>query len=285
MTRYCVLDENNKMQFLNDDFLKEFSNISDGIIQYKNKKYECIELDFKDETIKIFKDITKYTKLQEKNSELKNLVSELRKENKGLKRDSLMGLYRADCAMKVVREYISHAYENNIPFSLVMADVDKFKNVNDTYGHEFGNQVLAIVGRTLLENVRTNLKPVDKESRRMASNKLPSLERDDIVIRYGGEEVLLLIKNISLKDTINRVEQIRKKIENIKINEINVTVSFGIFNFDDKNKYPHISDDNIYKAVSRIVQNADKAMYNSKKNGRNLTSVYDNETGNIYVVK
>ena len=292
MSKCCILDENNKMLPLTHEeavrkmtYILKNCNASNGIIQFEDKKYEYIELNFENEVVRILKDVTKYQKLKEQNDKLQIIVEDLKEENKGLKKDKLTGLYRADCAMKVVRAYILHAYESNIPFSLVMADIDKFKNVNDIYGHEFGNKVLSNVGKTLLESVRTHIKQIDSEKRKKDFNSLSPLDKGDIVVRYGGEEILILIKDINLEDTIKRTEEIRKKIENINIDGINVTMSFGIFNSDDKNNLFEITEENIYRSVSKIVQLADRAMYTSKQNGRNLTSVYDNKTGDTYVVK
>ena len=157
------------------------------------------------------------------------------------------------------------------------------KNVNDTYGHEVGNRVLESIGKTLLESFRTSSKRIKKDCRKSLNR--PSLDKKDIVIRYGGEEILILIKNIDLKNTIKRVEQIRKDIESLETNGLHVTMSFGICNFNDKNQFPEITKESIYRSVTKLVQCADKAMYNSKKSGRNRTSVYDNETNTCYIVE
>ena len=176
MNKCCIIDENNQMLPLTHEeatdrvtYILNNGDVDDDIIHFEGKVYEYIELDFNDENVKILKDITKLNCLIDQNSKLQDLICELRKENKGLRKDNLTKLYRADCAMKVVRQYILYAYKMNIPFSLVMADIDKFKNVNDTYGHEVGNQVLESIGETLLESVRTRSKRV-KEDRRKVLN-------------------------------------------------------------------------------------------------------------------
>lgn len=266
-------------------YILKNSETANGIIRFEDKAYEYVELVFDGEIIRILKDITKINYLMDQNSKLQDLISELRKENKGLRKDNLTKLYRADCAMKVVRQYILYAYKMNIPFSLVMADIDKFKKVNDTYGHEIGNEVLECVGKTLLENLRTRTKKVKEDRRKNSANRTSTLDKGDIVIRYGGEEILILIKNINLENTIKRVEQIRKNVSSIDTNGISVTMSFGIFNFKDKSELQEVTGESIYRNVSKLVQWADKAMYNSKQNGRNLTSVYDTETGDCYVIE
>lgn len=292
MSKCCIIDENNKMlPFSHDEAVARMTHIlknseaANGIIRFENKVYEYIELCFDDEVIRILKDVTKLNYFADQNAKLQNLINELKKENRVLKKDNLTKLYRADCAMKVVREYILYAYDMNIPFSLVMADIDKFKNINDTYGHEVGNVVLESIGKKLLDDLRTRTRQVNKERRDSLPNKISPLDKNDIIIRYGGEEILFLIKNINLEDTINRIEYIREGIENLNPNGIHVTMSFGIFHFDNQNELTDITEENIYKKVSRLVQYADKAMYNSKQNGRNLTSVYDMENSSCYIVK
>ena len=96
-----------------------------------------------------------------------------------------------------------------------MADIDFFKKVNDTYGHQAGDEILNFVAQTIFRSVRHDLKrPMD------------------LLGRFGGEEFLLILKNIPYNITLQRIENIRKKIEatTIKHNDdlINVTTSFGI---------------------------------------------------------
>lgn len=291
MSKCCIIDENNKMIPLTHEetinkmtYILKNGEIGNGIIRFEDKSYEYIELNFDGEVIRILKDVTKLDYLIKQNLKLQGLINELRKENKGLIKDNLTKLYRADCAMGAVQQYIDYAYEKNVPFSLVMADIDKFKDVNDTYGHEIGNKVLEYVGKCLLNNLRTRTKSSQEEKRNKVDSELSSIDKNDIIIRYGGEEVLFLIKNITLNDTIERIEEIRKNIELLNPNGIHVTMSFGILNISDNSIFPEITKENIYKSVSELVQYADKAMYYSKQNGRNLTSVFDSQTRNCYIV-
>lgn len=242
----------------------ENGTTSDGIIHLGSKSYEYIELSFDKESIRILKDITKLEILVKQNKELI-------KENHGLRKDNLTKLYRADCAMKVVREYILNAYQQEIPFSLIMGDIDKFKSINDTYGHEIGNAVLESIGKCLLNNARTRSSQVQEEKRKADHSE------NDIIIRYGGEEILFLFKNIDLNYTIERVESIRTQIELLNPSNISVTMSFGIFHFEKQKDTLEITEQNLYRSVSKLVHCTDKAMYNSKESGRNMTSVYDKD--------
>lgn len=267
MSRCCIIDENNKMIPLSEQEMKNIlknGTTSNDIIHWNDKSYEYIKLSFDEDSIRILKDITKLENLMKQNEELK-------RENHGLKKDNLTKLYRADCAMKVVREYILNAYQNGIPFSIVMGDIDKFKSINDNYGHETGNIVLKSIGECLLNNIRTTTSQIQVEKR-----KNIDFEKD-IIIRYGGEEILFLFKNINLSHTIERIENIRKQIETLNPGNISVTMSFGIFYFEKQKNTLEITEQNLYRSVSKLVHCADKAMYHSKENGRNLTSVYDND--------
>lgn len=275
MSKYYILDEQNKPLILTNTQLLQKMNlllenglIENQIIKYEDTVYEYIELDGK-EKIQILKDITSYYKKLQDNQRMLEMIEKLQKENKLLKKDNLTKLYRADYAMKLVRKYILWAKKNDIDFSIVMADIDKFKNINDTYGHEFGNKVLKQIGITILNNVKINQKKVIDEKEKNFYNG------EDIIIRYGGEEFLILYKDITLEDTINKVENLRKEISEINVDGINITVSFGINNIKMTENLDEIDENNIYKNTSKMVELADKALYYSKENGRNITSYYN----------
>lgn len=285
MSKYYILDEQNKPLILTNTQLLQKMNlllenglIENQIIKYEDTIYEYIELDGK-EKIQILKDITSYYKKLQDNQRMFEMIEKLQKENKLLKKDNLTKLYRADYAMKLVRKYILWAKENDIDFSIVMADIDKFKNINDTYGHEFGNKVLEQIGITILNNVKINQKKVIDEKEKNFYNG------EDIIIRYGGEEFLILYKDITLEDTINKVENLRREISKINVNGINITMSFGINNIKMTENLDEIDENNIYKNTSKMVELADKALYYSKENGRNITSYYDFKNNSCETIK
>jgi diguanylate cyclase (GGDEF)-like protein len=137
-------------------------------------------------------------------------------------------------------------------YIILLVDIDFFKKINDTYGHEVGDKVLKTVSEKLINVLR----------------------KDDIVIRYGGEEFLIFIRKERNKDRliyINVAEKIRKSVEdlNININEkdyIKTTLSIGIFLDTDKVK-------NLQEAIKK----ADIALYKAKNRGRNRIEIYDEE--------
>jgi two-component system cell cycle response regulator len=124
---------------------------------------------------------------------------------------------------------------------VLMFDIDNFKKINDTYGHDVGDIVLSEIGEIVRKILRSN----------------------DIFIRYGGEEFLIILEDLKLKDTIKIAEKIRKSIaeHKIKINEektLNVTVSIGISEVRKEDK-------SLFDAIKR----ADEKLYSAKRSGKN----------------
>jgi len=129
--------------------------------------------------------------------------------------------------------------------SLAMFDIDYFKNINDNYGHHFGDEVLQAIADIIRETIRTT----------------------DIAGRYGGEEFAIILLNDGVDNAFMLSERLRKNIEKKMIStaehEINVTISTGIVEFnEDMTDYIN------------LIECADKALYQSKESGRNKTTVY-----------
>jgi len=132
--------------------------------------------------------------------------------------------------------------------SLVMLDIDHFKNVNDTYGHQAGDEVIRETARCLLETIRCT----------------------DIAGRYGGEEFAVILVDTSAKDALIITERLREKIQALVVKfedlEIKFTISIGIAEHNEK-----ISD-----YISWLGQ-SDKALYYCKENGRNQVHIYTDD--------
>lgn len=130
------------------------------------------------------------------------------------------------------------------PLSLMMIDIDHFKNFNDTYGHQCGDMVLKNVAAVIKETCR----------------------QIDVAARYGGEEMAIVMPRTSLEDAIIAGERIRRNIERAKVvhngEELSVTVSVGLAQFDPSRD----------RDTRDIIERADQAMYQSKQNGRNRVS-------------
>lgn len=126
-------------------------------------------------------------------------------------------------------------------FVVLMMDIDDFKNVNDTYGHQTGDDTIIGVSNIIKQTIRSQ----------------------DIASRFGGEEFVVMLRETALKDALVVAERIRKGVEDLRINsskeDINVTISIGVAEFDyDIDKKP---DD--------VIGRADDSLYISKKQGKN----------------
>ena len=174
-------------------------------------------------------------------------------ENNKLKlmaiQDKLTGVFTRKYYEGKLVELINHAKSTNGNFSILLLDIDKFKNINDTYGHRKGDQILALIGEVLKSTVRTS----------------------DIVARYGGEEFIILIKNTKEYEAKKIAEKIRKNVENLKIKGIehSITISIGI------SLYPHHS-----QFKEELVEKADQALYHAKETGRNKSVIWNPQMDN-----
>ncbi|MCP4135694.1 MAG: sensor domain-containing diguanylate cyclase [bacterium] len=141
-------------------------------------------------------------------------------------------------------EEIERTVKYRRPLSLIMADIDHFKNFNDTHGHLVGDIVLKRVAQVLKENIRLM----------------------DIAARYGGEEFAIILPKTDIHEALIVAERYRGSIESETIahedKKLKITISVGIAQFD-----PEIDFDK-----KNFIGRADKALYVSKKNGRNRVS-------------
>lgn len=154
--------------------------------------------------------------------------------------DSLTKLYNRAHFDEVISVIAKHQRKEDTDFILVIADIDYFKSINDNYGHQVGDEALVIVANTLKKSLRDN----------------------DLVARWGGEEFVIMLKNVTIEEASMIVEKVRVAIENTKIiDKINLTASFGL------SKY------NIGEDPHAIFKRVDDALYEAKKNGRNRVVV------------
>lgn len=132
------------------------------------------------------------------------------------------------------------------PFSYLMIDIDHFKKINDNYGHQVGDFVLQLTGEILNNLSRTT----------------------DYVVRYGGEEMAMLLPNTNVDDALNIAERVRHTIENKVIvyepgKTLTITVSIGIAALTK------------YETSEDLIKNADEALYYAKVHGRNRIKFND----------
>jgi len=158
--------------------------------------------------------------------------------------DPLLGIFNRRCLDRRLLEEVLRAGRHRLDLSLLMVDIDKFKQVNDTWGHQIGDLVLQNLTQLLTD----------------------ALRQTDILARYGGEEFVILLPHTSEEESFKLAERLRVAVEQTplhRIPELRVTVSIGVTCL-----LPN--DDDAYSLLER----ADKAMYWAKREGRNKVVRY-----------
>ncbi|WP_107811785.1 diguanylate cyclase [Campylobacter concisus] len=158
-------------------------------------------------------------------------------------RDFLTGVYNRRFFYSDVEEYIQAAEETNESYAFAMIDVDYFKKINDTYGHDGGDRILKSIAKILNDNTKGS----------------------DIVARFGGEEFCVVLKKISREEAVKFFVNLRAKVaENevvIKKQKIRVTISIGV------------SFGNGHCEIDDMLEACDSALYTAKENGRNRVEI------------
>jgi diguanylate cyclase (GGDEF)-like protein len=155
--------------------------------------------------------------------------------------DPLTGLFNRRHFHTLAQFEFFTAREKSLPLTVVMLDLDHFKNVNDLHGHAIGDQVLIQLAATLNSTIR----------------------REDLCCRYGGEEFVLLLPQLNLESGLAIANRVREAIEDIEIiigsHIVRVTVSAGVTTIRE-------SDSNLNELIAR----ADQALLKAKAAGRNI---------------
>jgi len=132
---------------------------------------------------------------------------------------------------------------------LALLDIDFFKQVNDVYGHQKGDEVLIKVAQCISETKRDY----------------------DFVARFGGEEFLVWFPETTLKDAMKVSERMRIKISHLTVVDKVITVSFGLTAFS----YQGNDDKNVKDKIDILISQADKALYQAKEIGRNCVVCFE----------
>ncbi|BBQ82899.1 TPA: diguanylate cyclase [Kluyvera ascorbata] len=174
---------------------------------------------------------------------LRELFEEVSRHEVGV--DVLTKLLNRRFMPTIFKREISHANRVSTPLSVLVIDVDKFKQINDTWGHSTGDEILRKVSQVFYDNVRSN----------------------DYVFRYGGDEFVIVLTEASQIDTLRTAERIRSRVEKTKIaapdgNDIPLSLSIGAAMFTGHPDY------------ERLIQQADQALYQAKKRGRNCVELW-----------
>lgn len=164
--------------------------------------------------------------------------------------DALTKVFNRAYLERHLPQELAEAVENRTPLSLLILDIDHFKNVNDNYGHAAGDEILKLVSEIIMRCLR----------------------KTDMVARYGGEEFVVLLPKTNLETALLIAERIRESIEleempllqGVKLP--NITCSIGISNFPIHSKNETL-----------LLKTADMALYSAKENGRNMVVIYSKD--------
>jgi two-component system cell cycle response regulator len=159
-------------------------------------------------------------------------------------KDTLTGLYNRWYMLEKIDSEINRSQRHGSPMSVLMLDLDHFKKINDTYGHQVGDQVLQWVGKTLKESCRVY----------------------DVAGRYGGEEFCIVLPETKVGNTNAVADRIKAKMETTTLRigdaDLNITASIGIAGMDSKAAEELLSP-------AALLDRADRALYSAKHHGRN----------------
>ena len=156
------------------------------------------------------------------------------------KTDSLTGAFNRQGIEEAIRVGLWEWRSQKKPLSLVLIDIDHFKNINDTYGHATGDHVLSALSNIVKQHIRTN----------------------DLFARWGGEEFVLLCRDTRIEQANLIAEKIRELIEHFEFKDnLQVTASFGVATL------------NANETLEQLFNHADKALYEAKHQGRNRVVV------------
>lgn len=158
-------------------------------------------------------------------------------------KDFLTGVYNRRYFYENMNEYVAYAEEHMEPYVVAMLDIDHFKKINDTHGHNSGDKVLKTLAKKLIDETKG----------------------DDLIARFGGEEFCIILKDISNEDAVKFFVNLRANIANCKVQlkkeQISFTVSIGVaFSRSD------------YR-LDELLELADEALYRAKENGRNRVEI------------
>ncbi len=182
--------------------------------------------------------------LRERAEELECAYERIRLQNRQLEEmathDQLTKLYNRRYLENKLENLIELARRTQQPLGCIMADIDHFKQVNDTFGHQVGDSALQHVARVLREGVR----------------------KTEVVGRFGGEEFMILLPNTGLEEAAKVAEKLRQRVEELTIetdtHAVSCSISLGV-----------AATNNCDANTMLLIRQADDALYRAKENGRN----------------
>ncbi len=181
-------------------------------------------------------------KLQEHLSAAQQETEQLRAELEAQRREAMIDPLTGLFNRRAMDHHLEYLWEEDQDLSVLVMDIDHFKRINDSYGHAVGDIVIRNVADTLRKCIRG----------------------EDIAVRYGGEEFLVLLPNTQLEGAITVAEAIRRRIEALRLVRKNDNFALDPFTISLGVAKRHGKDDR-----DSLFERADKALYHAKSNGRN----------------
>jgi diguanylate cyclase (GGDEF)-like protein len=154
--------------------------------------------------------------------------------------DGLTGLYTREVFDQWIAKAVAEGRRYAYPISMLMADIDDFKMINDTHGHQTGDDVLKCIGSDFTENLRAS----------------------DFAARYGGEELVAVLPHTTRDAAVKVAEKIRQAVSERFNNNLGVTISIGVAGWREESM----------NAPAELIQAADGALYAAKQAGKNCVS-------------
>jgi len=192
------------------------------------------------------------TELEQKSLLLKDMIKSLAEKQRAIEvkneelnhlasRDPLTNCFNRRTLFDFLNDFFEKPNAAQTEMSVIMTDIDKFKNINDTYGHNFGDETIQTIAQILKNHAREG----------------------DIVARFGGEEFCIILPDTTSETAMDIAETCRTAIENKLIKGVKITSSFGV----SSTKFGATTP-------TGLIHLADQALYQSKENGRNLCTLW-----------
>lgn len=205
--------------------------------------HTVFELEMKNAELEQVRDNLEET-VRKRTQDLLTMIDDLERSHKAIQKlaitDSLTGIFNRRHFMDMATKAISPTTKQPGDLSIILFDVDDFKQINDNFGHQYGDSLLQEICKTIKGTLRA----------------------EDIFARYGGEEFIILLPNTDKVDAYVLAESIRRQVEHVSIvcdkQAVSTTISIGI-----------ISTVNVEHSLDNLLKLADQAQYRAKSNGKN----------------
>ncbi len=248
---YIGTKVNIELENIKYDWYIVFTQTKDEVFNNSNKFLFIVLIMIVIATVIVVWAISIVSKINQKElyeEELKNINKCLEKKveerTKELERiaitDSLSNLFNHQTSYKILKEEICKKKDNDLSLFVIMADLDRFKNINDKFGHQVGDMVIKSTAKIILSNIKAT----------------------DIAGRYGGEEFIIILPDTELEDAVEIANRIKEDIANKEFSykDLRVTISIGLCKWNGESDI-------------ELVNKADKLLYKAKQNGRNRIEI------------